>query len=162
LAKALVWKPQLLILDEPLANLDIRTQIVVLNDLQNLAKSLRHPMTVLLSSQHLHEVEAVADRMLFMRGGTLTDLGATNEYGSERHHNTFEIHCDLNYTDLVQAMEGFAYEKIWFNGMSHLVTTSTTISGFELLAHLAQQHIRVRSYRDISQSIKTKFYEAHL
>ncbi|MEM9888924.1 MAG: ATP-binding cassette domain-containing protein, partial [Bacteroidota bacterium] len=41
LAKALVWKPQLLILDEPLANLDIRTQIVVLNDLQNLAKSLR-------------------------------------------------------------------------------------------------------------------------
>ena len=39
LARALVWKPKLLILDEPLANLDFITQQIVLNDLRHLTDS---------------------------------------------------------------------------------------------------------------------------
>ncbi len=35
LAKALIWKAELLVIDEPLAHLDIKAQMVVLKDLQN-------------------------------------------------------------------------------------------------------------------------------
>ncbi len=62
LAKALVWKPSLIILDEPLANLDIHAQILVLNDLRDLANSSKYPVSIVISSQHLHEVEHIANK----------------------------------------------------------------------------------------------------
>ena len=67
LAKALIWRPKLLVIDEPLANLDIKTQLLILKDLKNMANSFRYPMAVLLSSQHLHEIEAVSDKILFLK-----------------------------------------------------------------------------------------------
>lgn len=162
LAKALVWKPRLLILDEPLANLDIKTQVVVLNDLLNLVKSLRHPLAVLISSQQLHEIEAVADHLLFMQGGELAHQGRTADYGDARQHNTFELGCALTYAGLAGCLEGFPYEKLWYNGMSYFITTPLEVSGFDLLQHLAGQQVQCHYCRDISRSIKTKFYEAHL
>ena len=94
LAKALVWKPLLLIIDEPLANLDIKAQQVILKDLQDLANSFRFPMSILLSSQHLHEVEAISDNILFLKEGTVTFYGKTSEIGAARSYNTFELDCE--------------------------------------------------------------------
>ncbi|MBK7873546.1 MAG: ABC transporter ATP-binding protein [Saprospiraceae bacterium] len=162
LAKALVRKPQLLILDEPLANLDIKTQITVLTDLQNLAKSLRDPMAIIVSSQHLHEIEAVADQMLFMHEGTAEHLGSIADYGNNRTHNTFELTCGLPYNELVKTLIDFPYQKIWSNGMTYFVTTALDVSGYELLQYLAERNVTIRYYRDISQSVKTRFYEAYL
>lgn len=162
LAKALVRKPKLLILDEPLANLDIKAQITVLTDLQNLAKSLRDPMAIIISSQHLHEIEAVADQMLFMHGGTAEHLGSIADYGNDRSHNTFELTCRLSYNELVKTLTNFPYKKIWSNGMTYFVTTALDVSGYELLQYLAERSVTVHYYRDISQSVKTRFYEAYL
>ena len=63
LAKALVTKPKLLVIDEPLANLDFKAQQIILSDLRNLSRSLKHPVAILLSSQHLHEIESVTDNI---------------------------------------------------------------------------------------------------
>ena len=43
LAKALIWKPIIMVLDEPLANLDVNAQTLVLNDLKDLAHSFLNP-----------------------------------------------------------------------------------------------------------------------
>lgn len=162
LAKALVWQAQLLIIDEPLAFLDVKTQFVVLNDLRNLAKSLRRPMAVLISSQHLHETEAVADQMLFMRGGRLENLGATTNLGANRKQNVFELGCPLRFTELQQALENFPHHRIWNNGLNWIVTTPLSITGHSLLQHLDEQGIAVLYFRDLSHSVKTKFYEDDL
>src|SRR5204863_8033249 len=63
LARGLVWKPALLVLDEPLANLDFIAQQVVLKDLRHLTNSLRYPLSVFVSSQHVHEIEDVSDKL---------------------------------------------------------------------------------------------------
>jgi ABC-2 type transport system ATP-binding protein len=89
LAKALVWKPAVLLLDEPLANLDINAQQIVLTDIRDLSTSLRYPMAVLLSSQHLHEVEAVSTNLLFLGKGTVKYYGPVSDIGLSRHVNTF-------------------------------------------------------------------------
>ena len=57
IARILLQKPQLLILDEPLANLDIKAQQTILTDLIYMAKGAHNPMGIILSSQQLHEVE---------------------------------------------------------------------------------------------------------
>lgn len=162
LAKALVWQAQLLIIDEPLAFLDVKTQFVVLNDLRNLTKSLRRPMAVLISSQHLHETEAVADQMLFMRGGRLENLGATSSLGVHRKQNVYELGCSLRFTELQQALENFPHHRVWNNGLNWIVTTPLSITGHSLLQHLDGQGIVVLYFRDLSHSVKTKFYEDDL
>lgn len=159
LAKALVWKARLLIIDEPLANLDIKTQIVVLNDLRNLAKSLRQPMAIVISSQHLHEIEAVADQLLFMRGGKLENLGERSTWGEERSHNTFEFGCALSYAELTERLSDFPHEKLWYDGRHYVLECSRETEGASLLHYLATRQVSLDYYRDISTSIKTKFYE---
>ena len=68
IARILLQKPRLLILDEPLANLDINAQQTILTDLIFMAKGAHNPMGIILSSQQLHEVEKVADTVIFITG----------------------------------------------------------------------------------------------
>lgn len=162
LAKALIWKVKMLFLDEPLAFLDVKTQLIVLNDIRNLTKSLRNPMTVLISSQHLHEIESVADQMLFMNNGKVENLGQVVNIGKDRSQNIFEFHCSAGYSDLAQHLDRFPYHKIWYDGLSWFVSTPLTITGLDLQQHLFDRGLVVDFYRDLSHSVKTKFYAEHL
>jgi ABC-2 type transport system ATP-binding protein len=60
-----------LILDEPLAYLDIISQQVVLRQLKQLARNRARPIAVIITSQQLYEIEAIADRMLVLDGGNI-------------------------------------------------------------------------------------------
>lgn len=67
LAQALLHNPDFLILDEPTSGLD-PIQII---GIQNLIKELGTARTVLLSTHHVQEVKAVADRVLILNEGKL-------------------------------------------------------------------------------------------
>lgn len=162
LAKALVWKAQLLVIDEPLAFLDIKTQLVVLNDLRNLAKNPQHPISIIVSSQHLHEIEAVADQMLFMKDGRLEHLGATQDFGNDRAFNVFELGCPLPYDEFTRQILDLKYHKTWSDGMHYYISTPLDISGYDILQYLQERLIPVQYYRDISRSVKTKFYADYI
>ncbi|HLP96364.1 MAG TPA: ABC transporter ATP-binding protein [Saprospiraceae bacterium] len=162
LAKALVSKPQLLILDEPLAFLDIKTQMVVLMDIQALAKSLRDPISVLISSQHLHEVESVADQMLFMRDGHLENLGPTEDIGQDRRYNLFEVGTPLSFKKFEKILQDLEYSRAWDNGVDYYVATPLSVDADQILQLLLAKGIEIRHFRDISTSVKTKFYENFL
>jgi ABC-2 type transport system ATP-binding protein len=69
IARILLQRPRLLILDEPLANLDINAQQTILTDLVFMARAAHNPMGIVLSSQQLHEVEKVADTVIFIKDG---------------------------------------------------------------------------------------------
>ena len=75
----MVWNPKVLILDEPLANLDLLAQELLLQDLRDLVNSHKNPVTVILSSQQLHEVETVADQIIFLKNGRAVYNGSVHE-----------------------------------------------------------------------------------
>jgi len=159
LAKALIWEAQLLVIDEPLAHLDIKAQLIVLKDLQNLAQSPKNPIAILISSQDLHEVEAIADNLLFMRGGKVENMGRVADLGKNRSHNVFEFACDLKQEDLLNVLADFPYHKLWNNEGNYLLSVDTPIKSEQVLQFFADKSITLNYYRNISQSIKTKFYE---
>ena len=79
LALALVGRPELLILDEPTAGLDIEAR----GDVRNLLAELRGAgVTILLTSHDLTDVERVADRIAIIERGRIVALGAPAELSS--------------------------------------------------------------------------------
>lgn len=155
LARALVWKPKLLVLDEPLANLDFIAQQIVLNDLRHLTNSLRYPLAVLISSQHLHEIEEVSDKLLLLSAGEVKYLGAAEAIGSDRRVNRFELAGDVTGTELEAAFEGVDLYSLYYSGIAFVLTTSTRVTAADVFRRLLDTGLRVTYFRDISRSAKS-------
>jgi ABC-2 type transport system ATP-binding protein len=76
IAAALMQKPELLILDEPFANLDPTTQIRLKTLLKRLKKD--HNLTTLISSHDLNHVTDVCNRIILMeKGVVIKDIQTT-------------------------------------------------------------------------------------
>ena len=77
IAAALMQKPELLVLDEPFANLDPTTQIRLKSQIKALKSS--HRLTTLISSHDLNHVTDVCDRIILLEKGLIIKDFQTNE-----------------------------------------------------------------------------------
>jgi ABC-2 type transport system ATP-binding protein len=75
IAQAIVHRPQLLVLDEPIAGLD-PVQIV---EMRELVRSLRENHTTIISSHILSEISETCDRILVIREGEIVASGTEAE-----------------------------------------------------------------------------------
>ena len=73
LARALVVEPHLLLLDEPLSNLDARLRLEMRGELRRLQSELG--VTMLYVTHDQAEALALADRIVVMRAGSIEQIG---------------------------------------------------------------------------------------
>lgn len=72
IAQAIVHKPKLLVLDEPVSALDP----VGRREMMNLLKKLQQQSTILYSTHILNDAEAITDQLLFLQKGRLVEQGS--------------------------------------------------------------------------------------
>tara|TARA_B100002051_G_C16511576_1_gene523093 strand:- start:9 stop:740 length:732 start_codon:yes stop_codon:yes gene_type:complete len=77
LAKSLINKPEILLLDEPTASLDPDIGDFVRSYIQDYKK--KNKITILLASHNMDEVERLCDSVIMMRKGKIIDTGTCAE-----------------------------------------------------------------------------------
>lgn len=75
IAQALVHKPKLLLLDEPVSALDP----VGRREIMDLLKELQNDMTILYSTHILNDAEEMTDQLLFLQDGKLVESGSLQQ-----------------------------------------------------------------------------------
>jgi zinc/manganese transport system ATP-binding protein len=97
IAHALISRPKLLLLDEPLANLDLRSEQEIVAVLGKLTRE--HEISVLLSAHDMNPLLAVMDRIVYVANGhaasgpteeVVTSAGLTELYG--HHVDVVHVH----------------------------------------------------------------------
>jgi iron(III) transport system ATP-binding protein len=77
IARALVYEPTMLLLDEPLANLDAKLRVMMREEIRTLQRRLG--ITTLYVTHDQEEATAVSDRLAVFDRGRLIQLGAPEE-----------------------------------------------------------------------------------
>ena len=157
LARTLLRKPEILLLDEPLANLDVLAQQVILEDLKAIANSVNNPIALILSSQQLYEVEKISDKVIFLKNGQYQDN--ENKYETENPNLIVEIDTDHSREELLQIFQPFNLEKLNFNGGLFVAYFSPETEFSDVLSALGNSKIQVTYIRNISSSTRRFFVE---
>lgn len=159
LAKMLLWRPHLLILDEPLANLDINAQQLFLQDLRFFAQSQSNPISIILSSQQLHEIERIADNIIFIRQGKTIYNGKQIDFGIDRAVNNYEVAGNFTLQQLQNCLTENNGYKIEDAGTAFIISCSIDVKWFDVLSVIQKNGLELNYYRDISQSTRQLFHK---
>jgi ABC-2 type transport system ATP-binding protein len=157
LARTFLRKPKLLLLDEPLANLDILSQQLILEDLKMLGKSLSNPLGIVLSSQQLYEVEKVSDEVIFLKNGKPSSFNNLKNKDENKNASLIvEIEIENTKEELMNALANFTINEMKLLGSNYYIELSNGTSK-ELLTNLANADIQIKYFRDITFSTRRFF-----
>ena len=88
LAKSLINKPEILLLDEPTASLDPDIGDFIRSYLQEYKS--KNEVTILLASHNMNEVERLCDSIIMMKSGKIVDRGTCEQLIKKHGRNNLE------------------------------------------------------------------------
>src|SRR5882762_1268714 len=134
LARSLVYQPQLLLLDEPLSNLDANLRLRLRDDLREIIK--RTGVTALYVTHDQAEAVVLGDRIGVMRDGKLLQIGAPGEI--------YNRPADLFVASFTGATNELAGTLIERNGKFGMVDFGDGKRGEAALLHALEVGDKVR------------------
>lgn len=159
LARALVHEPELLLLDEPTANLDP----IAARDVRELVRGLAtEGRTVVFSSHNLAEAESLADRVAILRNGRLLAVGSRTELALGRIQPGLEIHVEANQQDrATQALDALGLPvRVRSSGRLHVGDLDSSEASTVLRA-LVRADIDVRAAIPTTPSLEDVYMAVH-
>jgi len=151
IARVLLKRPSVLILDEPLANLDILAQQTLLSDLKFICQSIANPIGIVLSSQQLYEVEKIADKIILLKHG--------KEVSIQQNADDYTCVIEIETKTEKHILETILQNKqvnISYDG-NYYTLSSKQLDTKSLIDYLSQQGIDINYYRNITHSTKRYF-----
>jgi ABC-2 type transport system ATP-binding protein len=151
IARALVHQPDLLILDEPTAGVDIELRRGMWDFLTEINNQ---GTTIILTTHYLEEAEALCRNVSIINHGEIIANSSTRDLLSTLHTVTFV--CDLaSPIDAVPVIEG--YECILADSMTLEVEVDKGQSLNEVFASLSAHNVSVVSMRTKTNRLEELF-----
>ena len=115
LARAIVIRPRVLLMDEPLCNLDAKLRIEMRNAIKRIQRQV--DITTVYVTHDQEEALAVSDRIAVMNGGVIQQIGEPQEI-YKRPANVF-VSTFIGLSNLVKAV--YKDKKVSFTGTDYAV-----------------------------------------
>ena len=160
LARMLLRKPKVLLIDEPLANLDILAQQTILEDFRAIAKSPFRPLGIVLSSQQLYEVEKTSDQVIFLKNGVQKNLhesASDNEQPGQLKPLVIEFESSWTQRMLNDALQAHGLLQLQFNGGTYIANFNGEVQVNDFLKVVIAHNIPLVYFRNISNSTRRFF-----
>ena len=161
LVRTLVSRPDVLLLDEPLAYLDIVTQHIFLSDLKKIAQSIVKPMPILFTSQHLYEVEAIADNMVILDNGRCLFSGSMEEFRARYKAPLFEVSVEASEREVHEGLVDIGLLRIEPTALGMILIFKEDTQAATVRKILAERFgERLTYFRDVTKSTRRLFRNA--
>ena len=145
LARALVMNPDLLLLDEPLSNLDAKLRKEMRLEIRNIQKKLN--VTTIFVTHDQEEALTMADTIAIMNGGVVEQLGSPLEM--YEHPNTQFVASFIGGTNLIEGevvtSEGNAVTVRCGKTMLRGLTNNTLKPGQKVITSQRPERLRLHA-----------------
>jgi ABC-2 type transport system ATP-binding protein len=153
-AKALIHKPRLLILDEPTAGVDVELRQTLWEFVRELNKELG--TTVVLTTHYLEEAEEMCARVAIMNYGKIIALDQTKHLLDKMDERRLLVHLSEKITALPAGLDASRVSLI-NDGASLSFKINADNSPASVLAAVTTHHLAVKDIETKSPSLQEAF-----
>ena len=153
LGKALVHSPQILVLDEPTAGVDIGLRQMLWDNVRQLNTD---GMTVILTTHYLEEAQEMCDQIAIIHEGSLRALDTTENLLSKLDTKTLVVQADLD--DLITMPKGVMQTTRADGGMAFTYSRSK-ISPGDILDALRLADVKILDIQTEQPDLQDVFLE---
>jgi len=159
IAQALVSRPRLLILDEPVSSLDPEGR----RDLLALIADLRASATVIFSTHVLADVERICDRVGIMASGRLVTEGPLAELLGHYAQPLYRLEPEPGQAPSTAALAVTLRAVRWVDGVTEdggrlvVSVTDEQVASAELLPLVVQAGLRLAAFERVRPSLEDVF-----
>ncbi|HWJ79248.1 MAG TPA: ABC transporter ATP-binding protein [Niallia sp.] len=149
LAQALIHRPKLLILDEPVSALDPLGRREVLN----MMKEIKKETTILFSTHVLHDAEEISDDILIMHAGKIAISGRLESVMEEYRQPILQIEFESQVDDWLESLVKFSFvSEVNIQGNKTSIVLRDIVNGKQtLLKEIVDKKLPIRKF-EISQT----------
>lgn len=97
IARALAQEPQVLMLDEPTASLDLKNQLEVVNIIKNVVRN--HDMAAIVTIHDLNLALRLADKFIFLKEGEIYAAGDMSVINAENIESVYSVPVKVEYIE---------------------------------------------------------------
>ncbi|MBE9485658.1 MAG: ABC transporter ATP-binding protein [Desulfuromonadales bacterium] len=155
IAKAMIHKPQLLILDEPTAGVDVELR----HGLWDFVREInRQGTTILLTTHYLEEAEQMCDRIAIMNHGELIAMEETRELVRRLSTRRLRLWLESPLEEIPAALTAYR-PKLKADGRELLLCLPTGEGAGILLQQLCELGLKVRDIETDQSGLEEVFLQ---
>ncbi|ASK64190.1 ABC transporter ATP-binding protein [Virgibacillus phasianinus] len=149
LAQALIHRPKLLILDEPVSALDPLGRREVLD----MMREIKEETTILFSTHVLHDAEEISDDILIMHTGEIVISGSLGNVMEEYRQPILQIEFESQPTDWLKSIASYSFvSEVNIQDNKTSIVLKDMVNGKQtLLKDIVDRKLPIRKF-EISQT----------
>lgn len=149
LAQALIHRPKLLILDEPVSALDPLGRREVLD----MMREIKEETTILFSTHVLHDAEEISDDILIMHAGKIAISGSLGSVMEEYRQPILQIEFESQAADWLKSIASYSFvSEVNIQGNKASIVLKDMVNGKQtLLKDIVDRKLPIRKF-EISQT----------
>lgn len=157
IAQAMIHKPKLLILDEPVSSLDP----VGRRDVLDLLKALQEETTILFSTHILSDAEEISDYLVVMNEGHVVEQGKVQDLATKYQKKVIKLSLSEAPKDWIETLHSLPYVKsIKQQSLNlYLETTNIAATRESILALIIENDLTLTHFSIEKTTLEEMFLE---